>query len=186
VVLLSLLLLALASVATTSAAPQAGNFGLQIKPGYTVEQPFILTDFMRKWSIGWEGVNTAQRYAIVNANRRGRVGFAPSMIGTRMLYTATANTDCAETPNRWKNSATLSGLAFPNGLHYSNTLTELLTLPYISLTIVYTPVAGWWPAVYSPTFDYRPQAIGCGGVEGIMPPYTGTNTRMWESIYSSP
>jgi hypothetical protein len=182
VLCLTLLLLVLASVATTRAAPQAGYFGQTLKPGFTVEKPGILAYFQTKWNLGWGGYNSVLRYSILNANRRGQVGFASSRIGARMLYTATDNSDCGTTPSAWKNAATLSGLAFPNGLSYKpNTITNINSL---TPTFVYTPVAPSWPAVYSPTFNYFPQGIECLGVEGLLPPYLNGYTKRW--VYSWP
>lgn len=179
----TLLLLALASVATTSAAPQAGSFGQVIKPGFVTTPPALLTQYQQRYGIGWGGSNSVLRFSVANANRSGVLGFPSSMIGRRTLYNSTANTDCATTPSRYKNAATLSGLSYPNGLHYvPNTITNINSL---TPTFVYTPVAPFWPAIYSPTFDYRPQAIGCYGTEGIMPP-DPVPTKMWQSIYSSP
>jgi hypothetical protein len=176
VVLLSLLLLSLVSVATTSAAPQAGNFGLQVKPGWGAG---INPTAVARYGTGGMG-SPARNLAALRL--RGAVGV--SAPGARMLTTGTLMNSCARTPYRYFNQMLISQMLYPIGLQYSpNTITNINSL---TPTYIYTKTNLNSPAVYSPTYDYRPMAIFCSGIEGIMPPYTYPNTVFWEGFSWSP
>ena len=151
VLCLTLLLLALASVATTSAAPQAGNFGLQIKPGWAEG---INPTTVARYAPGGMAARI-QRLGLIG--KRGPVGVAVPR--DALLASGTLTNSCANMPYRYYNAKQIQLLGFRTGQYYTGTITDLLT---ISMTALYSVTLDpWGLGAYSNTFDYAPPAVSC-------------------------
>lgn len=173
VLCLTLLLLVLVSAATTIAAPQAGNFGQIEKPGWGAA---INPTSVARYAVDGRAV-TVQRLASL----RSRQPIGIVAVGSQRIISTNLMHNCANTAYRYFNAQLQANLLYPIGLQYEpNTITNINSL---TPTYVYTPLATTWPATYSPTFDYHPPAISCGGVEGIMLPYTNPETVLWSFMY---